>query len=71
VTDVDAAADPLGVPETLRHLDEPSAIEPGRVFEEDEGAVRPLAKTRIQVASLSSASSPSTRCWNRACTGPL
>jgi hypothetical protein len=50
VADIDAAADPLSVLEPLRHLDEPSAIQPGRVLEEDEGTVRPLAKARVQVA---------------------
>ena len=50
VADIDAAADPLSVLEPLRHLDEPSAIQPGRVLEEYEGTIRPLAKARIQVA---------------------
>ena len=49
VADVDAAADPLSVLEPLRHLDEPSAIQPGGVLEEYEGTVRPLAKARIQL----------------------
>jgi len=50
MTDIDAAADPLSVLDPLCHLDEPSAIQPGRILEEDEGTVRPLAKARIQVA---------------------
>ena len=47
VADIDAAADPLSVLEALGDLDEPSAIQPGGVLEEDEGAGRPSAKVRV------------------------
>jgi hypothetical protein len=47
--DIDAAADPLGVPEPFGHLDEPSAIQPGRVLEENQGTIRPLAKVGVQL----------------------
>ena len=49
VTDIDAAADPLSVLESLCHPDKPSAIQPGGVLEEHERAVRPQAQARIQV----------------------
>ena len=50
MADVDAAADPLGGLEPLRHLDEPAAVQPGGVLEEDEGTARPLAEVGIQLA---------------------
>src|SRR5689334_8354242 len=50
VADIDAAADPLGGPELLRDLDEPAAVEPGGVLEEDEGSARPLAEVGVQLA---------------------
>src|SRR5438128_1755175 len=50
VADVDAATNPLGVLETLRHLDEPAAIQSGGVLEKNEGTIRPLAKVGIQLA---------------------
>ena len=49
VSDVDAAADPLGIQEPLRHLDEPAAIQSGGVLEENHGTVRPLAEAGIQL----------------------
>ncbi len=48
VADVDAAADPLGVLQPLGHLDEPAAIQPGGVLQENQGPVRALAKAGIQ-----------------------
>ena len=48
--DIDAAADPLGVAEPFRHVDEPSAIESGGVLEENQRTVRPLAQLRVQLA---------------------
>ena len=50
VADVDAAADPLGVLEPLGHLDEPAAIQPGGVLQENQGPVRALAQAGIQLA---------------------
>jgi hypothetical protein len=50
VADIDAAADPLSVAEALRHLDEPAAVQPGGVLEEDERTARPPAQARVQVA---------------------
>src|ERR1700726_1462280 len=48
MSDVDAAADSFGVPESLRYLDEPPAIQSGGVLEENHGSVRPLAEASIQ-----------------------
>ena len=50
VADVDAATDSFSVPEPLRHLDEPPGLKARGVLEEDEGAVRPLAQPRIELA---------------------
>ena len=50
VADVDAATDSFGVAEPLRHLDEPPGLKARGVLEEDEGATRPLAKPRIELA---------------------
>src|SRR5512132_1523066 len=50
VADVDAATDSLGGLQTLRHLDEPAAIQSSGVLEENEGAIRSLAEASIQLA---------------------
>jgi hypothetical protein len=50
VPDVDAAADPLGVLELLRQLDEPARVQAGGVLEEDERAVWQLAQARVELA---------------------
>jgi hypothetical protein len=49
MSDIDAAADSFGVPESLRYLDEPSAIQSGGVLEENHGSVRPLAEVSVQL----------------------
>jgi hypothetical protein len=49
VADVDAATDSLSGLKTLRHLDEPAAIQTSGVLEKDEGAIGPLAKASIQL----------------------
>ncbi len=49
VADIDAAADPLGRLEPLRHLDEPATIQSGGVLEEKEGTARALTKMGIQL----------------------
>ena len=53
VADVDAAADPFGVLELLRQLDEPARLQAGGVLEEEERTVRPLAQARIELAQHS------------------
>ena len=50
VADVEAATDSLGSLKTLRHLDEPAAIQSSGVLEKDEGPIGPLAETSIQLA---------------------
>ena len=50
VADIDAAADSFSVAEPLRHLDEPPGLKARGVLEKDEGAARPLAQTRIELA---------------------
>ena len=50
VPDVDAAADPFGVLELFRQLDEPARLQAGGVLEEDERAVLQLAQARVQLA---------------------
>jgi len=49
MSDIDAAADSFGVPESLRYLDEPPAIQSGGVLEENQGTVRPLAEASVQL----------------------
>ena len=50
VADIDAATDSFSVAEPLRHLDEPPGLKARGVLEKDEGATRPLAQTRIELA---------------------
>jgi len=50
VADVDAATDSFSIAEPLRHLDEPPGLKARSVLEENEGATRPLAETRIELA---------------------
>src|SRR5215470_8175332 len=50
VADVDAATDSFNVLEPLRHLDEPRWLKSRGVLQEDHGAARPLAQTRIEIA---------------------
>jgi hypothetical protein len=50
VADVDAATDSFSIAEPLCHLDEPPGLKARGVLEENEGAVRPLTQTRIELA---------------------
>ena len=50
VADVDAATDSVSIAEPLRHLDEPPGLKARGVLEENEGAIRPLAEPRIELA---------------------
>ena len=50
VADIDAATDSFSVAEPLRHLDEPPGLQARGVLEKDQGAARPLAQPRIELA---------------------
>ena len=50
VADVDAATYSFSVLEPFRYLDEPAGLKAGGVLEENEGAIRPLAQPRIELA---------------------
>ena len=49
VADVDTEAHSVSVLQPLRHLDEPARLQARRVLKEDGGAIRPLAKMRIEL----------------------